>query len=325
MFVLGSDDGVYRLDAPHGVGEKVLDTDRVMRLGRFGGIDGLFAATRSGLYHSPDGQSWDSLGVPQAETHAVAASGQRLYAGTRPAHVYTCRSVAAAREAGEAAWRDLEGFQALPSRDDWQVSRHEAAQVRDVHTVGSDGLVAGVEVGGVHRSDDGGETWFECREGCDDDIHELRVVRSGEYVAATGHGLFRTSDGGDSWQRLDGDVAQTYFRSVLPAEGVVYASGAMGPSPTWNDPDADPTLFRVDDDGKGDVNEVALPCPGEMVTGMTAAKGAVLAATHRGTVLARDPEGSLFTSPTEGWTVVGELPVPGDLRGRYTPLLWVPE
>jgi hypothetical protein len=44
---------------------------------------------------------------------------------------------------------------------------------------------------------------------------------------------------------------------------------------------------------------------------MTASDGDLVVATHRGSVLVR--RGG-------EWTAVGELPVPGDLTGRYTPL-----
>lgn len=56
----------------------------------------------------------------------------------------------------------------LPSREEWRLPRNEnLAQVRDVHVPDQhlERVVAGVEVGGVHLSDDGGETWTERRKG----------------------------------------------------------------------------------------------------------------------------------------------------------------
>jgi len=295
----------------------------------------VLAATKTGLGYSPDGETWSDLGVPTENVYSVGASadGDRLYAGTRPARVYVA-GVADIGESGDGfdpdavEWRECDDFQELPSRDEWRLPRHEnLAQVRDVHAdpAANDRVVAGVEVGGVHVSDDLGETWEERRDGVDDDIHELRVIAPGEYVAATGFGLFRTrdadlvsesnetssghrSDGGDAWTRLDDDVDQRYFRSVCAVDGVVYAGGALAHSATWDDPDADPELFAISGDT---LERVDFPHPDETVTGMTAVDGTLVVGTHRGSVLAhRDGD----------WESVGDLPVGADRTGRYTPL-----
>ncbi|WP_459192887.1 WD40/YVTN/BNR-like repeat-containing protein [Halosimplex sp. J119] len=321
MLLAGSDDGVYRLSDLDGPAEttaaQVLDSGRVLRLRTFDGLDGIFAATKTGLFHSPDGDSWTDLDVPQERVYSVGAAraGDRLYAGTKPAHVYVAElGDDAALDAIE--WRDLDDFQELPSREEWRLPRHEnLAQVRDIHRdpAEPDRIVAGVEVGGVHLSDDGGETWEERREGVDDDIHELHVVWPGEYVAATGFGLFRTVDGGESWTRLDGGFDQRYFRSAFSLDGTIYAGGALANSSTWEDEDADPELFAFRDDS---LERVDFPRPDETVTGMTAADGDLVVATHRGSVL---------VDRSTGWVSVGEIPVTDDFTGRYTPLTWVEE
>ena len=320
MLVAGTDDGVYRMT---GIGEpgetivrSVLDAGSVMRIRSFDGLDGTFAATETGLYRSLDGDEWTDLDVPREKVYAVGASPDgRLYAGTRPAGVYVARESDGGDLRRGVEWRELDGFQELPSRDEWRLPRHEnLAQVRDLHvrSAAPDRVVAGVEVGGVHVSDDGGETWTERRKGVDDDVHELRVVGPEEFVAATGFGLFRTTDAGRSWTRLDRGYEQRYFRSVFTVGGDVYAGGALAHTATWEDEDADPTLFACRDGET--VEPVEHPRPDETVTGMTAVDGALVAATHRGTVLLRG---------RDGWTVVGSLPVSGERAVGYTPLSWV--
>ncbi len=313
MILAGSDDGVYRLagiDTPNAA-RKVLDAGRVMRLRAFDALPGVFAATRTGLYHSPDGTDWTGLDVPTGTVYAVGAdtTGERLYAGTRPAAVYIAELTGGAVDADTLSWHELDGFQDLPSRGEWRLPRHDdLAQVKDVHVLGANRVVAGVEVGGVHRSDDGGETWTQQQEGVDDDIHELHPVSATEWLAATGHGLYHTTDAGETWLRLDDDVDQRYFRSVFATNGTVYAGGALANSSTWDDDDADPELFRWQ--GRA-LEPVPLPTTDETVTGLASVDDRVVAGTHRGTLLARR---------SGEWVEAGQFPVPGELTGRYTPL-----
>lgn len=320
MLLIGSDDGLYRMtdfDGSEPNVTRVYETGRVRRIRTFEGLAGVFAATETGLYHSHDGAGWTRLDVPREKVYAVGASpaGDRLYAGTRPAHLYVARTDGGVGAGKDLTWEELDGFQDLPSRDEWRLPRHEnLAQVRDVHVHPEtpDRVVAGVEVGGVHVSEDGGETWSERRDGVDGDIHELHLLGPDEFVAATGFGLYRTTDAGHSWTRLDAEYEQRYFRTVFSVDGVVYAGGALANSSTWNEPEADPELF-VTQNGES-IEPVDHLRPDETVTGLTAIDGSVAAATHRGTVMVHE---------TDGWTVAGNFPVPDEVTGRYNPLLWV--
>jgi len=313
MLIVGSDDGVYRFgDIDGGAGEprKVLDSGRVMRLRTFEAVVGAFAATRTGLYHTRDGETWTELGVPRDQVYAVGASpaGDRLYVGTRPAAVYVT-DVGDGPRAEDPGWRELAALQTLPSRESWRLPRHEdIAQVRDVHALDAGRVVVGVEVGGVHLGHDGGATFDERRAGVDPDIHELHAAGNEEWIAATGTGLYRTVNAGRTWNRLDEGVVQSYFRAAIEADGVVYGAGAMSNSSTWEDPDADPELFAW----RGETLEpVSLPTDDETVTGLATVGGTVVAGTHRGSLLIRR---------ADGWERAGAFPVPGELTGRYTPL-----
>lgn len=314
MLYAGSDEGIFRVPLDGDPATAVLDCGRTWRL-ETDRIDGLLAATETGLYASRDGDDWRRVPVPDGEPSAVAVSpvGSHLYLGTRPAAVYV-----APMEDGtvprDPAWLELSGFRDRPVSDDWGIPRHDGmARVRDlgVHPDAPDRVVAGLEVGGVHVSDDRGTTWAE-RNGADtDDVHELVVVSPDEFVVATGFGLHRTTDGGRSWSRLDGGGDREYVRSAAVEAGRCYAGVAPGPSPTWNEDDDHVLLAGPVD---GDLDPIESPRPDEVAIGWAETDGGLLAATHRGTVLRRTAYGD--------WDVAGQVPVADRLRGRYLPLAW---
>ena len=227
-------------------------------------------------------------------------------------YIYVTESIETSETTTAAVeWNELDEFQELPSREEWRLPRHDdLAQVRDIHDdpIDSDRIVAGVEVGGVHVSTDDGQTWIERANGVDDDVHELNVIGPEKYVAATGHGLYRTNDAGRSWRRLDQAVPQSYFRSAISIGENVYASGALSNSSSWDDEDADPALFVCRD---GSLEPINIPNADETVTGITAVDENLIVATHRGNVFRRN---------AGHWDTVGEFSVPGQLTGRYTPI-----
>lgn len=150
---------------------------------------------------------------------------------------------------------------------------------------------------------------MERRDGVHDDIHELRIVGSDTFVAATGFGLFRSTDAGKSWTRLDEGYEQRYFRSLCVMDSEIYAGSALAHTATWEDDDANPELF-VCRDGET-LEPVSHPRPDETVTGMTTLDDSLVAATHRGTVLLRQ-DGD--------WSIAGTLPRASSAAVGYTPL-----
>src|SRR5262249_59036187 len=64
---------------------------------------------------------------------------------------------------------------------------------------------AGVEVDGVHRSRDGGETWTRIERGVPDpDIHDVTINRNGasKVLTTTPREIFASGDDGDNWAPL---------------------------------------------------------------------------------------------------------------------------
>ncbi|WP_114578813.1 glycosyl hydrolase [Saliphagus sp. LR7] len=300
MLLIGTSEGVYRAPVDEiDDATRVLDTERVMRVRRFG--KRIFAATQSGLFRSTDsGTTWTDLDVPRDEVYSVCQSpdGERLYAGTHPAHLYVSSD-------DSESWRELTGLQELPSREEWRLPRHRhEAHVRalDIHPDAPERIIAGIEVGGVHVSDDGGDTWSERRDGLHDDVHHILVRDSEEYIASCGGGLYRTHDAGRSWTRLDTDVDHTYFREAFAANGRLYAAAARSSPPSWGgEHGADAALFESTDGG--DTLE-SVPYPGKPDDFILAWSALdedddVLAGTRGGNILRR----------TGGeWTRIGSVP-----------------
>lgn len=290
----GTRNGVYRgTSASFDDAVRVLDSDRVMRLRTFG--PRTYAATRGGLYRSlDDGDSWTRLETPRPEVYSVLEhpEEERLYAGTHPAHCYV------STDAGDT-WSECRGLQELPSRESWHTPRHRnEAHVRALRASG-DRLVAGIEVGGVHVSDDGGETWTERRDGLHDDVHHV-LVADGTWVASTGDGLYRTDDDGRTWTRLDGDVDYRYFRAAHVRDGRLYAAATAGPPPTWEGPrGTDAALFESGDGGES-LRTVEYPgSPGEFVLSWATGGSDLFAGTTAGQLLRR----------TDGeWLGAGSVP-----------------
>jgi photosystem II stability/assembly factor-like uncharacterized protein len=184
--------------------------------------DVVYLGTHDGPYRSRDaGDTWERLELPERGVAVWSIlvhpeDPNRLYAGTSPAGVV--RS-----DDGGDTWRRLPDA-APPERLTLpfasRVMRVAAEPARPAT------LWAAVEVGGVMRSDDGGETWLDCsahliklaelphlksRIVSDSDVegmldvHALAVSAAlpGTVFVALRMGLFRSADGGRTWEDME--------------------------------------------------------------------------------------------------------------------------
>jgi len=93
-------------------------------------------------------------------------------------------------------------------------------------------IYAGVEVGGLFKSADGGQSWNELR-GFYADVHRL-VVRPSEpewIYLCTGDGLYHSRDGGESWEHLTTNAMRIAYPDPLLVhpgnENLLFMAGAI--------------------------------------------------------------------------------------------------
>ena len=187
-----------------------------------GDPDTVFIGTHRGPYRSRDrGDSWERLDFPDDGTQVWAltvhpSQPNVLYAGTSPVGVF--RS-----EDGGDSWRRLP----LPALPEHVKMGFPCRVMRlAVEPSDRDHIYATLEVGGVIRSLDGGETWDDCSAGLIElaarphlkskiqsdteiegmmDGHALAVSAASPSTVylAVRMGLFRSRDGGQDWEDME--------------------------------------------------------------------------------------------------------------------------
>jgi photosystem II stability/assembly factor-like uncharacterized protein len=211
--------------------------------------------TDEGLFKSDDGGAgWQQLsGIEHPRVTAVAVSSVdgAIYAGTEPSALFVSRD-------GGASWRELEELRKLPSAPTWSFPpRPWTSHVRSIALSYADPnlVVAGIELGGVLRSTDGGETWQDQRPGAQADCHTLAAhPRSPELLYEAGGGGFAQSrDFGDSWESADEGMDLHYVWGLavdVEDPDLVYTSAAPGPYRAHGDGYSGAAIYRrVADEG----------------------------------------------------------------------------
>ena len=205
--------------------------------------------TDEGIFKSEDaGGSWESLsGIehPRVTAVAVSPADGAVYAGTEPSALFVSRD-------GGKSWRELEGMRNLPSAPTWSFPpRPWTSHVRAIALSYTDPnlVVAGIELGGVLRSTDGGETWQDQRPGAQADCHSLFAhQRTPELLYEAGGGGFaQSTDFGDSWEGADGGMDLHYVWGLAAdAEdpSLVYTSAASGPGRAHGRGPSNATIYR---------------------------------------------------------------------------------
>jgi photosystem II stability/assembly factor-like uncharacterized protein len=184
--------------ALNGVGVQCLAVDPNDQRTIYVGTDG------RGVWKSvDDGLNWQNMNLPQSDVFSMAVSPAdgSVYAGCEPSMLF--RSV----DDGKT-WRELSALRALPSAPTWSFPpRPWTSHVRWIapNPKDPDLLLAGIELGGLMHSSDGGRTWADHRPGAQRDVHALAWHPRDENRAyqAGGGGAAWSFDGGWTWQPAD--------------------------------------------------------------------------------------------------------------------------
>lgn len=186
----------------------------------------ILAGTKEGVFRSDDGgRSWEEasngLNVRYVRWMAYHPDISDLeFAGTEPAGLFVSHD-------GAESWRECGEVAELRDRFEWFLPYSpEAGCVRGFAFHGRRAYAA-VEVGGLLRSDDGGETWAlaagsdgipkfgePAADHVHPDVHMVAVHPSSADLvyAPTGGGFYTSADGGVRWTyRYDG---YCYVRAV---------------------------------------------------------------------------------------------------------------
>lgn len=260
-----------------------------------------------GVFYREEGDRWNRL--LEADVWSLEISPHDpavMYAGVEPAGVF--RST----DAGHT-WEELAAVGQLPSAPTWSfpVPPH-VAHVRTLSVDPKDSrtIYAGVEVGGVIRSRDGGESWEELNQGLDIDVHNiaLHAQRPGLIYATTGGGFYRSEDGAASWQRSHQGLKASYtvplaFSSGMPE--LVFVGAATDDPTFWDRPEgAQAALYRSFQRGQ-DWEKLSRGLPASfhaMVRSMA------INPVQPDSVYAGTDDGELFASEDEGdsWHLIAK-------------------
>jgi photosystem II stability/assembly factor-like uncharacterized protein len=197
-------------------------------------------------------------------------------------------------------WDELAALRDLPSARTWSFPpRPWTSHVRWIAPSPHDGnlLLAGIELGGLMRSEDGGGSWEDHRPGAQRDVHSLawHPAVPGRAYEAAGGGSAWSRDSGETWEAADEgrDRHYTWALAVDPGDpDCWFVSAAPGPFEAHGSRPARAGLYRWRDSGPWEELDLGLPRPLEtMPYALATTDGGLVAALRDGRFFQTDDRG----------------------------------
>ena len=253
----------------------------------------IYAGTEhSGLFYSKDaGAHWlrAEPNVPKMMLFSVLALPGAVMVGTVPSAVYRKKN---------GGWEELEGVRSNSAAATFPPSPELQSRTRYIASDPAypNRLYAGIEVGGMLLSDDGGNSWKPANDGLTDmDVHEVLACQKtpGLVLAACGDKAFRSFDRGARWEEIT-PPSHDYGMSVAEdGNGVVYLGSAKGRPNTWiKESGAEAAIFRSRHAGSQWETVIDNLRGGVMHMCATPDGDSIVAGTSDGTLLAVDASGA---------------------------------
>jgi photosystem II stability/assembly factor-like uncharacterized protein len=266
-----------------------------------------------GVYRTRDGgEVWESVGAGLADARVLSIAVSPcdrvnglsvVYAGTEPSDLL--RS-----EDDGATWQPSPALAALPSAPTWSFPpRPWTHHVRwiGLHPTDPKTIYAGIELGGVMVTRDGGATWEDRKPSSQHDAHAIATHPAApeRVYEAAGGGVAFSADAGRSWRPVD-DGMDRHYSWGLAVDAVDpdlwYVSASFGARQAHRGTgDAQAVLYRKRGEAPwqelgGEGSGIARPLP-FMPYALLAPRGrpnALIAGMQNGELLLTDDAGATW-------------------------------
>jgi len=167
--------------------------------------------------------AWSQVAMADMPLQSIASVKDAIFVGA-------ANEAAVLRIGADRRAERLKSFDETPGRSEW-FGQGPPLGVRSLTaTAGGEVILAGVHVGGIPRSSDGGESWRPVIP-VNFDVHEVRAhpVLPNIVAAAAAVGLCVSHDGGANWNVLSGGLNPKYSLAVAILQDEVLFSIQDGP------------------------------------------------------------------------------------------------
>lgn len=208
--------------------------------------ESVYAGTDEGVFRWSEHMArWENISDAITDVWSILCdpgNASIMYAGTRPAAFYRSPD-------GGITWSEMSAL-GLVKFSNVNMGPTRVTQML-FDPFASDTLWATVEIGGIYRSDDRGESWRVLGNGLvSSDVHGIAITRTktgaSRVLATTNRGLHISDNNGESWRFTPIDSPWQYTRAVVtrPDEpSIVFLANGNGP------PGNDGRLLRSRDGG----------------------------------------------------------------------------